>query len=82
MIIRFKKISKEAGAPIYSNNLVNINSFITDYNRCYAEEDQAPEDIFQSGHISRLVSYAKEDMGNSSYSYDTNIFGKRYAPSD
>ena len=73
---KIQKISKEAGAPIYSNNLVNINSFITDYNRCYAEEDQAPEDIFQSGHISRLVSYAKEDMGNSSYSYDTNIFGK------
>ncbi len=29
------KIEKVAGDPIYSNNLVNINSFIADFNRCY-----------------------------------------------
>jgi len=71
---KIQKVPKEAGAPIYSSNLVNINSFITDYNRCY--DEKASDEIFQSGHISRLVSYAKEDMNSGDYKYDTNIFGR------
>ena len=73
---KIQKVPKEAGDPIYSSNLVNINSFITDYNRCYGEEDQASDSIFQSGHISKLVSYAKEDMNDGDYEYDVNIFGR------
>jgi hypothetical protein len=68
------KVAKNPGDPIFSNNLVNINSFIDDYNRCYP--DSAVErGIFQNGNISSLRSLAKEDH-NSEYKVDFEIFNK------
>jgi len=32
------RTKKNAGDPIFTNNLVNINTFADDYNRCYTDE--------------------------------------------
>lgn len=71
---KIQKIQKEAGEPVYSNNLVNINSFIVDYNRSY--DEQVDGSIFQRGEISQLVNHAKEDH-NPDYTYDVDIFGRK-----
>jgi hypothetical protein len=68
------KIAKNPGDPIFSNNLVNINSFISDYNRCYPDSS-VDNSIFQNGEISNLRSYAKIEE-NSEYKVDFEIFNK------
>ena len=68
------KVAKNPGDPIFSNNLVNINSFISDYNRCYPDSS-VNNSIFQNGEISNLRSYAKIDE-NSDYKVDFEIFNK------
>jgi len=68
------KVAKNPGDPIFSNNLVNINSFIGDYNRCYAD-NSVDNSIFQNREISNLRSYAKIEE-NSEYKVDFEIFNK------
>lgn len=67
------KIKKEAGAPIFSNNLVNINSFLSDYNRCYSDNEVNPN-TFNDGHISNLRSFATDHCND--YKSDFEIFNK------
>ena len=67
------KISKEAGDPIFSGNLTNINSFISDYNRCYP--DHKVETDFNDYSITSIRNLAKEDH-NGEYKVDFDIFGK------
>lgn len=71
---KIQKVPKKAGDPVYSSNLVNINSFITDYNRAY-EKDKVDAKIFSSYDVGRLVNFAKENH-NSQYKYDLDIFGR------
>jgi len=68
------KIKKNAGDPIYSNNLVNINAFVEDYNRCYAN-DKVENGVFSNRNINSLRNLAKEDH-NREYTTDFEIFNK------
>ena|ERR1035437_1507854 len=68
------KISKEAGAPIFSKNLVNINSFVEDYNKCYPD-DFVPTHIFDDYNIRHIRDLASNDC-NGSYKVDFAIFDK------
>jgi hypothetical protein len=69
------KIMKEAGEPVFTNNLVNINSFITDYNSCYPEN---PVDgrIFTSGPVYNIRNAAGDDLSEGDYEIDFEIFKK------
>lgn len=67
------RIKKNAGDPIFTNNLVNINAFVDDYNRCYPEE--RVEVNFQNRDLSQLRNLAK-DNHNRDYKFEFNIFGK------
>ena len=68
------RVKKNAGDPVFSNNLVNINSFIDDYNRCYTDE-KVETSFFSSRNISQLRNLAKENH-NRDYNYEYSIFGK------
>lgn len=67
------KIQKEAGAPIFSNNLVNINSFLSDYNRCFSDH-QVDSGTFETRAIQNLKSYASDHCND--YKADFEIFNK------
>lgn len=67
------RIKKNAGDPVFTNNLVNINSFVDDYNRCY--QDDKVEVNFQNRNLSQLRNLAK-DNHNRDYNFEFNIFGK------
>ena len=67
------KITKEKGELIYSNNLVNINTFVDDFNRCFPEDKVSAN--FQEGNIQRLRSSASLDE-NRNYKVDFKIFDK------
>jgi hypothetical protein len=71
---RTQKIKKEAGDIIYSKNLVNINSFIDDYNQCFDEKVDASR--FTTGEIPRLVGNSKQDFGGDNYKVDIDIYGR------
>jgi hypothetical protein len=68
------RIKKNPGDPIFTNNLVNINTFVEDYNRCY-QDDNVDASGFQMRSISQLRNLAKENF-NRDYKYEYNIFGK------
>jgi len=68
------KIKKNEGDPIFTNNLVNINAFVDDYNRCYPDE-KVETSSFSSRNISQLRNLAKENH-NRDYEYEYSIFGK------
>jgi hypothetical protein len=68
------KIQKNPGDPIFTNNLVNINGFIDDYNRIY-QEDRVDASGFSMRSISQLRNLAKENH-NRDYKYEYNIFGR------
>jgi len=69
---KIQKVPKEPGVPVYSNNLVNINTFITEYNRCYAD-DQVNASFLT--HTTRLINLQKEDH-NPEYTYPIDMFGQ------
>lgn len=68
-----KKVKKKKGEVVFSNNLVNVNTFITDYNRCYPK-DQINSSSLTGGDISRIRNLAGEDF--NSYEIDFDIFSK------
>ena len=47
------KVAKAKGELVFSNNLVNINSFLADYNRCF-EDDKVQSDTFNTRSIQNL----------------------------
>ena len=69
------KRAKEKGEVFFTNNLVNINTFLSDFNRCYPDSAVTDVDKFQSGAIQDLISTSK-DTFNSEYIVDYNIFAK------
>lgn len=70
------KTTKEAGDPIFSNNLVNINSWIADYNRCYPDSALSSTNIFNyNDNIMNIRNLALDDC-NGEYKVDFDIFGK------
>ena len=69
------KRAKEEGEVFFTNNLVNINTFLSDFNRCYPDSAVTDIDKFQSGEIQKLISTSR-DTFNSEYTVDYNIFAK------
>lgn len=68
------RIKKGEGEPVFTNNLVNINTFVDDFNRCYLDE-RVETSSFSSRNISQLRNLAKENH-NTQYEYEYSIFGK------
>lgn len=68
------RVEKEAGAPIFEKNLVNIKGFTQAYNKCYDEQVNYDDD-FYNNDISNLISLSKENH-NSSYKVDFKIFDR------
>ena len=69
------KRTKEEGEVIFSKNLVNINTFVSDYNDCFPST-KVDADIFSSGYVSDVVNIAAEDFSKGSYKVDYNPFSK------
>jgi len=67
------KTTKEKGALVFSNNLVNINTFVDDFNRCFPEEKVGVN--FDERNIQRLRSAASVDE-NYDFKVDFKIFDK------
>jgi hypothetical protein len=67
------KIKKEKGDLIFTNNLVNINTFVDDFNRCFSDDTVRAN--FNNGNISSLRNMAKIDE-NREYKVDFEIFNK------
>jgi hypothetical protein len=78
------KRNKEEGEVIYSKNLVNINTFVDDYNDCFGElksvklgaTGRVDQSIFSSGDVSNVINLAAEDFSQGSYEVDYNPFSK------
>jgi hypothetical protein len=69
------KRAKEEGEIIYSKNLVNINTFVQDYNDCFPSE-KVDVDMFSSGYVRSVLNLAAEDFSQGSYEVDYNPFSK------
>ena len=69
------KVQKEAGSPIFSNNLVNVKSFVDDYNRCFRDE-QVNSGIFDTRDIRQMRNLALTDENRDYNLTDFDIFGK------
>ena len=69
------KIQKEAGDPIFSNNLVNIRSFVEDFNRCYRDE-QVNSNVFDTRDIRQMRNLAMTDENREYNLSDFDIFNK------
>jgi hypothetical protein len=67
------KVTKEKGELVFSNNLVNINAFVDDFNRCFPDDKVSAN--FNSGHIGNLRSMASIDE-NRDFEVDFKIFDK------
>lgn len=68
------RIRKKPGDPIFTNNLVNINTFVDDFNRCY--QGEAINVNFSSNRdLSQLRNLAKDNQ-NPDYKYEYQIFGR------
>lgn len=67
------KIKKEKGDLIFTNNLVNINTFVDDFNRCFPDDRVAAD--FNNGNISNLRNMASIEE-NRDYKVDFEIFNK------
>jgi hypothetical protein len=67
------RVKKNAGDPVFTNNLVNINSFLDDYNNCFPTEKISVN--FSNRNLARLRS-ASQDNQNRDYKYEYVIFGR------
>jgi hypothetical protein len=69
------KRTKEEGEIIYSKNLVNINSFVQDFNDCFPSE-KVDAGMFSTGYVRDVINLASEDLSGGSYEVDYNPFSK------
>lgn len=72
---RPQKRRREEGEIIFSNNLVNINTFLSDFNRIFPDSavDAAR---FTSGDIQQLISSSREDFGGDNYRVEVDLYGR------
>ena len=68
------KVAKEIGDPVFEKNLINILSFVQNFNTYY-EEDKVDENIFEDSHLANIINLAKDDI-NSEYKTSFKIFGR------
>jgi hypothetical protein len=69
------KRAKESGEVVFSKNLVNINTFVSDYNDCFPAT-KVDADIFSSGYVRDVVNIAADDISQGAYEVDYNPFSK------
>jgi hypothetical protein len=67
------KIQKEEGDPIFTSNMININSLVQDYNRCYVDSGIS-DNIFNDRDVQSIRSLASDHCNN--YDADFEIFNK------
>ena len=67
------KVAKAKGELIFSNNLVNIKTFVDDFNRCFPEDKITAN--FEERNIQRVRSAASIDE-NRDFEVDFKIFDK------
>lgn len=67
------KVAKASGDPIFTNNLVNINSFIADYNACFPDE-KVNDRLFTTGIVYNIRNAAGVDVSAGEYTIDFEIF--------
>jgi hypothetical protein len=67
------KVAKAKGELVFSSNLVNINTFVDDFNRCFPEDKVSAD--FQNNDVMRLRSAASIDE-NYDFEVDFKIFDK------
>jgi hypothetical protein len=72
---RPQKRKREEGEVFYTNNLTNMNGFLSDYNRLFPDDKVDPT-LFESGPIQKLVQMVAQDLNNGQYKYEFNIFQK------
>jgi len=68
------KIAKEIGEPVFEKNLINILSFVENYN-AYYPENQVDSNLFEDRSLSNIINLAKDDI-NSEYKTSFKIFGR------
>ena len=68
------KIAKEIGDPVFEKNMINILSFVENYNTYYPEH-QVNSDLFEDRSLSNIINLAKDDI-NSEYKTSFKIFGR------
>jgi hypothetical protein len=68
------KVAKEAGDPVFEKNLINIYSFVDNYNQYYPDH-KVDSSVFESSDISNIVNLAKDDI-NGEYKTSFKIFGR------
>jgi len=68
------KVAKEIGVPVFEKNLINISSFVDNYN-IYYPEHQVDSRVFDADDISSIVNLAKDDI-NGEYKTSFKIFGR------
>lgn len=69
------KRKREEGEIIFSNNLVNIVSFLQDFNTLFPDKTVNFQD-FSSGDISRLISSSREDFSGDEYIVEIDVYSK------
>ena len=69
------KRKREEGEIIFSNNLVNIVSFLQDFNTLFPDKTVNFMD-FSSGDISRLISSSREDFSGDEYIVEIDVYSK------
>ena len=68
------KVAKEIGDPVFERNLININSFVQNYNTYYPEHS-IPDDTFSDYNLTNIINLVKDDI-NSEYKTSFKIFGR------
>ncbi len=68
------KVKKIAGDPIFSKNIVNLATFITEYNLCFPE-DKVSDAFLRSQDIQNIVNISKQTY-EKEYEVGYEIFGK------
>jgi hypothetical protein len=68
------KVKKEAGDPIFSKNIVNLSTFINEYNLCFPEE-KVSDAVLRSNDIQQIINISKQTF-EPDYVVGYEIFGK------
>lgn len=68
------KIKKEAGDPIFSKNIVNLATFINEYNLCFPDE-KISDAVLKSQDIQNIINISKQTY-EKEYEVGYEIFGK------
>ena len=68
------KVAKEIGEPVFEKNMINILSFVENYNTYYPEH-QVDASLFEDRSLSNIINLAKDDI-NSEYKTSFKIFGR------